>query len=242
MKGNSAPMHCEGSKSARIAIVEDDIDQCDSMHEYLEFMGYPVWSVPTANGFYRRQLLEPIDIVVLDIGLPGENGLTLARHVMQTGVGIVIVSARSEVADRVSGLNAGADSYLAKPVELSVLDAHIDALWRRMRCNSSDVKIDDTAWSLCNTHRELFSPAGQAVSLTPSEFALLNNMVKNGSYISRQDIASVLANNPEQFNFHRIDVLLNRLRKKVKQRTGMILPIVSAAAQRLELTSQIIQK
>ena len=231
-------------QQARIAIVEDDADQSASMMEYLTIHGYAVWAEASAAGFYRRLLVEPVDVVVLDIGLPGEDGLSIARHVIETGIGIIIVSARANLRDRLAGLDAGADAYLIKPVDLRELAAHVEALWRRIEIPGSDraypTPETDTAWHLNRTKRQLLTPDGKTVALTPNEFAVLACIVDNGGEVTRQSIAKVLDDNPTRFNFHRIDVLMNRLRKKVQSQTGQAMPLVTAPRQRLELTSPVV--
>ncbi len=240
-QGASAPPS-KSSQCPRIAIVEDDADQCASMHEYLAFLGYPVWSAPSAQAFYRQLAVDPVDIVILDIGLPGEDGLNVAGHIVHTGIGIIIVSARSSVADRVNGIGAGADSYLVKPVDLRELAAHIEALQRRMRHGGRQETGNGQSqgWTLSRERRELQASAGQAVALTPNEFALLACLIDNGGECSRQQLAEALDSNPSQFNFHRIDVLLSRLRKKVKSTTSQDLPVASAPPQKLEFTCHMV--
>lgn len=228
-----------GRPKTRIAIVEDDADQSASMEEYLAIHGYSVWTEASAAAFYRRLLVEPVDLVVLDIGLPGEDGLSVARHVIETGIGIIVVSARANLNDRLAGLNAGADAYLTKPVDLRELTAHVEALLRRLE-NQDPTTEAEAAWHLDRAKRQLLSPNGESVALTPNEFAVLALVVDSGGEATRQSIAGVLDNNPARFNFHRIDVLMNRLRKKVQSQTGESMPLVTAPRQRLELTSPVV--
>lgn len=227
------------SRYPRIAIVEDDGDQSASISEYLELRGYPVWSEPSAPAFYRRLAISPVDIVVLDIGLPGEDGLSVANHIVQTGLGIIIVSARSSVTDRLSGMKAGADSYLTKPVDLQELVAHIEALSRRLAPEKTGEPPGQSRWRLYRGSRELAAANGDKVLLTPSEFALLACLIDHEGECSRQQIAEILDSSPSQFNFHRIDVLLSRLRKKVKRTTDQDLPVASTPQQKLELTCSV---
>ncbi|MDP2852107.1 MAG: response regulator transcription factor [Gallionella sp.] len=117
---------------ARIAVVEDDADLLDTMLEYLKIQGYPAWGVRNAEDFYRRFAADVVDVVVLDIGLPGEDGISVARHLRDLpDLTIIIVSARDALDDRLVGLKAGADRYLVKPVNLIELVANIEAVGRR---------------------------------------------------------------------------------------------------------------
>lgn len=232
-----APNHHE---PIRIAIVEDDADQSASMAEFLTMQGYAVWETQSATAFYRQLVAAPVDVVLLDIGLPEEDGLSVARHVIETGIGIIIVSARSHLNDRLAGLDAGADVYLTKPVDLRELAAHVEALWRRLAGQNS--KPDpapsggEPRWQLLREGRQLLTADGRWVDLTPNEFAFLECLVQGGGEVSRHDVAAVLSTDPAQFNFHRIDVLLSRLRKKVESCTGEALPLTTAPCQRLGLT------
>ncbi|TVP61209.1 MAG: DNA-binding response regulator [Halomonadaceae bacterium] len=209
------------------------------MSEYLVLRGYSVWSEPSAAAFYRHLAVSPVDIVILDIGLPGEDGLSVASHLAQSGLGILIVSARSSVTDRLNGMAAGADSYLTKPVDLHELVAHIEALRRRLVPVKGWETQEPTGWSLCRRSRELVTGVEGTVLLTPSEFALLACLIDNNGECSRQQIAGALDSNPSQFNYHRIDVLLSRLRKKVKCTMDRDLPVASAPQQKLQLTCTV---
>jgi DNA-binding response OmpR family regulator len=116
----------------QIAVVEDDADLLASMLDYLHALGYPAWGVGSAEAFYKQLHMSPVDVLVLDIGLPGEDGLQLAAWVnRRVDLTVIIVSARDRLQDRLDGLAAGADRYLVKPVDLAELVANIDAAWRR---------------------------------------------------------------------------------------------------------------
>ncbi len=227
----------------RIAIVEDDADQSASMAEYLTMQGYNVWTAESAAGFYRELVTHPVDVVLLDIGLPEEDGLSIARHVKETGIGIIIVSARSHLDDRLTGLDSGADIYLTKPVDLRELVAHIEALWRRLAADNDKPATaasgGHSSWYLLREERRLLTPDREWVDLTPNEFAFMECLVDGGGEVSRHDVAAVLSNEPSNFSFHRIDVLISRLRKKVESHTTHALPLATAPRQRLELTRPV---
>lgn len=117
----------------RIALVEDDNDLRSSTEEFLQATGHRVWGVATAEAFYRRFVIDPVDIVILDIGLPGEDGLSLA-HLLRANPAIVVIilSARDAVEDRLAGLRTGADRYLVKPINLLELAANVKAVAKRL--------------------------------------------------------------------------------------------------------------
>lgn len=122
----------------RIALVEDDNDLRSSTEEFLQATGHHVWGVATAEAFYRRFVIDPVDIVILDIGLPGEDGLSLA-HLLRANPAIVVIilSARDAVEDRLAGLRTGADRYLVKPINLLELAANVKAVAKRLHLTNN---------------------------------------------------------------------------------------------------------
>ena len=220
---------------ARIAVVEDDADLLDTMLEYLKIQGYPAWGVCNAEDFYRRFAADVVDVVVLDIGLPGENGISVARHLRElSNLTVIIVSARDALEDRLAGFEAGADRYLVKPVDLAELVANIEAAGRRpARLASSfatgqiqEEKPKDGLWRLAKQDWRLTGPDGKAFDLTAREFLLLKCLFEaNGETVSKRVIADKIIG-PRIFNSdERLDVMLARLRKKCMTTLGQPLPI-----------------
>ena len=222
-------------KLARIAVVEDDADLRDTMLEYLKAQGYPAWGASSAEDFYRRFAADVADVVVLDIGLPGENGIGVARHLRGLpDLTVIIVSARDALDDRLAGFSAGADRYLVKPVDLAELAANIEAVGRRPARpahSSATGQIQEerpTAglWRLAKHDWRLTGPDGKAFDLTAREFLLLKCLFEaNGEIVSRRTIADQIIG-PRIFNSdERLDVMLARLRKKCMTSLGQSLPI-----------------
>ena len=117
----------------RVAVVEDDDDLRDNMLYFLKASGYPVWGVESGEALFRRLLVDEADVLLLDIGLPGEDGLAVARRAAQLrSMAIIILSGRDSENDRQAGLDAGADAYFVKPVDLRVLIASIDEVWQKL--------------------------------------------------------------------------------------------------------------
>lgn len=222
----------------RLAIVEDDPDQRESLLTWLDIRGYRVWGVESAESFYRELAVSPADILLLDIGLPGESGLDVIRHLRDSGIirGVIVTSAHGERAARQEALKLGADVYLVKPVDLDDLLMHIDVLWSRVAGTTQG----NALWSINKAARELVSPQGMAVSLTPSELVLLVYMASKEEPVHRQELAVALGANLAVFDLHRIDVHLSRLRSKVRQRTSLNLPVASTVNQQVELTQPIV--
>lgn len=220
---------------ARVAVVEDDSDLLDTMLEYLKMQGYPVWGVRSAEDFYRRFVADVVDVVVLDIGLPGEDGISVASHLRNMpNLTVIIVSARDALDDRLAGLKAGADRYLVKPVDLAELAANIEATGRRLMHSAAESatermqeeKPTTGPWRLAKQDWRLTGPDGKALGLTAREFLLLKRLFEvNGETVPRKEIADEIIG-PRIYNSgERLDVMLARLRKKCMTTLGQPLPV-----------------
>lgn len=170
----------ERSDVASVLIVDDDASLLASLELALGRRGFEVIKAGASDEAVRR--LEegaPIDLIVLDVMMPGMNGLTLCRLLRKyTSIPILMLSARDAVADRVEGLRSGADDYLPKPFDLDELVERLMALRRRTRENSAtdqavrrykDVLLDPTTWTA--------SRGGKPLALTPTEFRLLRYLM-----------------------------------------------------------------
>lgn len=219
----------------RIAVVEDDRDLLDTTLEYLHAQGYPAWGVCSAEDFYKRFAVDTVDVVVLDIGLPGENGISAANHLRELpDLMVIIVSARDNTHDRLAGLKAGADRYLVKPVDLAVLAANIDAAGRRLlhpdtnpaATQARGSKPPADLWRLTKNNSCLTAPNGRVLALTAREYILLNCLFEaKGGIVTKCSIADKIIGHRVLNSCERMDVLLARLRKKSKLALGLSLPI-----------------
>jgi len=167
-----------------------------------------------------------VDLVILDLMLPGEDGLTLARALRQEStVGIIILTGRGEIVDRIIGLEMGADDYLPKPFHLRELLARVKSVLRRASSRSMEnqavsprSKARFAGWNLDLSSRELLSPSGKEVRLTTGEFDLLAAFVNNANQVLTRDRLLDLARNREGGPFDRtIDVQVGRLRRKLEE-------------------------
>src|SRR3982751_6361797 len=213
------------SDTAHILVVDDQQEICDVVQEYLTGEGYRV-SVAHDGGGMRRVLGQStVDLVILDLMLPGEDGLTLARSLRdeQSGIGIIILTGRGETVDRIIGLEMGADDYLPKPFHLRELLARVKAVLRRAQDRTADTphsprsRVRFAGWNLDLSSRELLSPSGEEVRLTTGEFDLLSAFVNNANQVLSRDRLLDLARNREAGPFDRtIDVQVGRLRRKLE--------------------------
>ena len=206
-----------------ILIVDDHPDIREMVQTYLEEEGFKVSTANDGEAMRRVMAQAPIDLVLLDLILPGEDGLTLARKLRQeSNVGIIILTGRGETVDRIIGLEMGADDYLPKPFHLRELLARVKSVLRRASARDSGSKDRPAnarfnGWQLDLTARELTSPNGEAVRLTTGEFDLLAAFVSHANQVLSRDRLLDLARNREAGPFDRtIDVQVGRLRRKLE--------------------------
>src|SRR6202011_6226608 len=214
-------------------VVDDEREICDLVREYLSSEGYRVSTVHDGAGMRRVMAQSPVDLVTLDLILRGEDGLPLARSLRdESSVGIIILTGKGEIVDRIIGLEMGADIYLPKPFHLRELLASVKSVLRRVSTRSAERQATPrsrarfSGWNLDLASRELLSPAGEEVRLTTGEFDLLTAFVNNANQVLTRDRLLDLARNREAGPFDRtIDVQVGRLRRKLEddpQRPMMI--------------------
>ncbi len=212
------------SDNPHVLIVDDDVEICTIVKEYLSQERYPV-SV-AHNGSEMRRIVQrsAVDIALLDLMLPQENGLTLARslHTENPDIGIIMVTGRGETVDRIIGLEMGADDYLVKPFHLRELLARIKSVRRRAvplvtsQTAGGSSQFRFAGWLLDASARELYAPAGRRVRLTTGEFDLLAAFVNHPNQLLSRDHLLDLARHRESGPFDRtIDVQVGRLRRKL---------------------------
>jgi two-component system, OmpR family, response regulator len=210
--------------NGHILIVDDQQEICDVVQEYLTGEGYRVSTAYDGAGMRRALAQGHVDLVILDLMLPGEDGLTLARSLRsESGIGIIILTGRGETVDRIIGLEMGADDYLPKPFHLRELLARVKAVLRRAHDRTAETPQSGRArarfagWNLDLSSRELLSPSGEEVRLTTGEFDLLSAFVNNANQVLSRDRLLDLARNREAGPFDRtIDVQVGRLRRKLE--------------------------
>ncbi|MDR5172196.1 response regulator transcription factor [Methylobacillus flagellatus] len=224
------------SSHLRVIIVEDDQDLREETELGLRSLGIETTGVADAAALYRELITKPYDIAILDIGLPGEDGLSVLKHLRSSNkMGIVMLTARGALDDRVQGLNDGADAYMVKPVDLKELASVLCSLARRLesmrverRKQPQPLPAVQTApsWKLCKTHWTLISPEDISIPLTPKEYTFLSRLVeKCGQPVPRAHIVHAFGGTVDDFDFHRVEVMISRLRRKGKAITGELLPI-----------------
>ncbi|MFG1495229.1 response regulator [Saccharospirillum sp. HFRX-1] len=214
-------MHAEQQK--RILVVDDDEDIRNLLKEYLEKNGFVV--VTAADGQQMRQYWphERLDLIVLDIMMPGDDGFTLCKEVRaRSRVPIIMLTAGSDETDRIIGLELGADDYVGKPFNPRELLARIKAVLRRYDETPDSSPLDARQrlrfgrWLLDLTNRELTDPDGTAHSLNGADFNLLRLFVSRpGEVLSRDDLSNELRGRDSSPFDRSIDVQVSRLRSRL---------------------------
>ena len=212
------------SDNAHILVVDDQQEICDVVEEYLTGESYRVSTAHDGAGMRRVLGQSAVDLVILDLMLPGEDGLTLAHSLRsQSGIGIIILTGRGETVDRIIGLEMGADDYLPKPFHLRELLARVKSVLRRVQSRSGGGPLHARSrahfagWHLDLSSRELLAPSGEEVRLTTGEFDLLAAFINNANQVLSRDRLLDLARNREAGPFDRtIDVQVGRLRRKLE--------------------------
>ena len=211
-----------------IIVVDDDADLLESMTHYIADDGFYVIGAGCARDFYRYLGNEPFDVAVIDIGLPDQSGYELADYVRRhTDLRIIILTAHSEIGERVKGYDSGADLYLVKPVNMEELMAAIASLAKRCPPhNRHSSSMLDGAWHLCLSTRRLVSPTGLDITLTGKEFDLVLLLAKaDGKPVERRQLINSLHYLENEFGGRALNELLYKLRKKIIAQTGTECPI-----------------
>ena len=208
-----------------ILVVDDDREIRDLLSKFLERQGMRVTAARDAKEARRLWPLGRYHLVVLDLMLPGESGLDLARWLRaETSVPIVMLTAMAEETDRIVGLELGADDYLGKPFNPRELLARIRAVLRRASGEAGAAAKEPPAksirfagWVLEPARRRLLSPDGAEVALTGGEYELLQVLVERPNRVLTRDMLMDLLRGRQAGPFDRaIDVAVSRLRRKLE--------------------------
>ena len=223
-----------------IAVLDDEVDITQLLADYLRGQGYRVTPVHDGRSLMALMPVDPPALVLLDLGLPGEDGFSIARQLREHWrCGLVIVTGRGDSVDKVVGLEVGADDYVTKPFDLRELLARIKAVLRRLAPDDLPVQVrqglqgppahtlpmDQTpraslrfaGWTLDTAARSLTNPQGIEVVLTSGEFDLLRAFARHAGRVLSRDFLLEQTRGREAGPFDRtIDVQVGRLRKKLE--------------------------
>ncbi|OQY49648.1 MAG: DNA-binding response regulator [Candidatus Parabeggiatoa sp. nov. 2] len=206
-----------------ILIVDDDAEICHLLQDYLEKNGFRATAVSNGKALWQTFDEKQIDLVILDLMLPGEDGLELCRNLRaRFNIPILIISALGDDTDRIIGLEMGADDYLPKPFNPRELLVRVKVILRRTRALPGHDEIEAETgsrwlfadWTLDLVSRHLVSPAKVVVPLSAGEFRLLRVLLEHPNRVLTRDQLLELSQGREASAFDRsIDVLVGRLRR-----------------------------
>ncbi len=212
--------------NSNILIVDDEPELRDVLRETLEMENYLLSEAANAEEMRHKFDEEDFDLVILDLMMPGEDGLSLTRYLKErSDVGVIILTGKGESVDLIIGLEMGADDYVAKPYNRRELLARIKSVLRRSgrpdgkSAPAADGKacIAFSGWELDLPHHKLAAPDGSDVPLTMAEFQLLRVLLENpGQPINREDLSLKIFNKELRENSRNIDALVRRLRQKLE--------------------------
>ncbi|MGQ9370240.1 response regulator [Azospirillum sp. ST 5-10] len=210
----------------QIAIVDDEPVILETLTAYFKDAGFKVFSAESAEGLRRLLAHNTVDLVLLDIRLPDENGLSLMRDIRaHSEIPVILVTSKAEETDRVVGLELGADDYVTKPFSPRELLARVQTVLRRTLPRPETEKARGVrrfaGWILSVEDRRLSSPTGETVRLTHAEYDLLAALVLHpGRIMSRNDLIDAVGDREWNPNDRTIDVLISRLRRKIEADPG----------------------
>jgi two-component system OmpR family response regulator len=211
----------------RLLVVEDDADISLLIADMLEERGYDVVRTTDGNNLETMLRQDSIDLVILDLMLPGEDGLSLCRRLRaRYGVPMLMLTAIGAEADRIIGLESGADDYMVKPFAPRELLARVRALLRRTGGHADPGQPAETVaylfdgWELHLMRLSLTAPDGALVPLTSAEFSLLATLCTRAGQVVSRDVLLSRGQNMHQAAYDRsVDTLIGRLRRKLAAQT-----------------------
>lgn len=206
-----------GSRS-RILVVDDDEGLRELLVRYLSDNGYEAAAVGEGGAMRRHLATQPVDLILLDVMLPGEDGLSLARALSAEGSpAIIMLSARGEEVDRIVGLEVGADDYLPKPFSHRELLARVAAVLRRRRTPVAPGRFRHFGPFEVDVEARRLTRNGADVELSGAEFSLLKVLSENPDRVLSRDALVELLKGYERAPFDRmVDVRVTRLRRKIE--------------------------
>lgn len=212
-----------------LAVVDDEADITQLLGNYLQHHGYRVTQLHDGRSLMALMATDAPALVLLDLGLPGEDGFSIARQLREHWrCGLVIVTGRADAVDKVVGLEVGADDYVTKPFDLRELLARIKAVLRRtapaepaaapaQAAAAPRDRLCFAGWELDLAARRLLDPQGREVGLTSGEFDLLRTFARHPGRVLSRDFLLERTRGREAAPFDRtIDVQVGRLRKKLE--------------------------
>jgi two-component system, OmpR family, aerobic respiration control protein ArcA len=202
----------------QILVVEDEDVTRFNLRNLFEAEGYVVFEAVDGNSMAEQLRLHTINLVIMDINLPGKNGLLLARELTTNkDLGLIFLTGRDSDIDKILGLEIGADDYLTKPFNPRELTIRARNILSRIGQTSTEPEqsiVSFNQWVLDGNSRQMTSPEGEVIAIPRGEFRALSLLIKNaGKIISRQELIKEMTGRDLRSNDRTVDVTIRRLRK-----------------------------
>ena len=209
-----------------ILVVDDDIDLCKMISEYLSDEFFQVEIATSASQAIKQISKAKPDLILLDIRLPDMDGLNLLTDLKKQDLDVILLSGKTGVADKVSGLELGAEDYVTKPFHIRELLARIKLVLRRQETNSAQqiesIESIGNSWTLDPKSQKLFNDKDNSIHLTSHEYALLYFLLSNlNQAVSRDQISRAVYDVAWSPSARRVDTLIYQLRQKLKTYPGL---------------------
>lgn len=214
----------------RIAVVEDEDDLRDDLVEFLMLRPFQAQGFASAESLFRAWSARAFDLVILDIGLPGMDGLQALQWLRaRSTAGIVMLTAMDSQATQVTGLESGADAYLVKTASLDVIEATCRSVLRRLPQQAEATETVQADWLLNLKSWRLTVPGGEHIELTHSESIFLGCVMRApGVPTSRDTLLEAFGKPCTLSNMRNLDNCVSRLRRKLQVQLGLEIPIRSS--------------
>lgn len=220
-----------------IFVIDDDVRLRDDLVDYLVQEGYTTLGFASYEQFTpAAQLIQP-SLVVLDLGLPGLDGLQVCPLLRELWpqVGVVMLTSRSAVEQQEAGMQAGADAYLAKTASLALVEATVASVLRRLKPispqNDQTVPSQACTWALVHDQLKIVTPQGRETLLSANEFSVMQTLMQaNGDSVARENLLELTGKADTPANRRNLDAIVSRIRVKVKRSTDTDLPVRSSYA------------
>lgn len=203
----------------RILVVEDDLWQANFIRQTLGVEGFDVTVLESGEAFFQTLESEHFDAVVLDLTLPDEDGIVLARKLRaRSALPIIVVTSREELDDKLASFDVGADDYMTKPIEPKELAARLRVVIRRADSAKNNAEVSNVLGPhrIDLERREVLSADGETIQLTPAEFSLIAALYhSNNKAVTRDEIVDAVSDGDGPLSFRAVDILVSRVRKKL---------------------------
>lgn len=210
-----------------VLVVEDDVELRDEiLLPGLRRFGFEPVGVGSAIELYKWLMNNSCALIVLDVGLPDDDGFVIAKHLRETtGAGIIMLTGRLSQSDHIRGLAEGADVYFTKPIDVELLASALHSLSRRMSSKSQLHPASADRWRIEANGWRLVAPNGSVIALSQAERVVLQKLEAADKPVPREELLTELDKLVEDFDAGRLDMLIHRLRRKAETKAGRELPL-----------------